>query len=69
MAQDADMSVARYILPDGDMVLPTWNYVMDQISPMLVSITNLIDSQNQSLTAIDARIQTWLDEQQENGGS
>lgn len=58
--------------PDGDTVyLPPWGFIVEHVKDLVVPITLMIGDMNDSLSAIEDRIDYWLEQQQpeeENGG-
>lgn len=58
-----DTKPAGFTLPDGRVELITWAYVLYKLDEPLTAIKNLIDSENTSLAAIEAKLETWVEEQ------
>lgn len=55
----------RFQLPKSlkDVNLITWQYVTSQLTEFMESVTNIILTENQSLRNINARVDEWLEEQ------
>lgn len=55
----------RFQLPKSlkDVNLITWQYVVSQLTEFMESVTNIILTENQSLRNINARVDEWLEEQ------
>ena len=60
---ESQFSLLNYKLPDGEVYVPTWDYIIEQITPMMVGITADINTQNEYLTRIRDRIDEWIDAQ------
>jgi len=60
MAHD-DKTPVTFILPDGDNVaLVTWSYISDKLSGVIDPLATSISLINQSLTAIDTKLDDWI---------
>lgn len=51
-----------YRLPDGDRTVISWEYFMEQITPVVSSITQLLNSENTDLARIQAKLEEWADD-------
>jgi hypothetical protein len=63
-----EVNCVEYRLPDMTLFLPTWNYIMSELTPFIEQLTTSINAQNTSLTGIESRIDYWLSEQSQQGG-
>ena len=56
-----DKTPVTFILPDGDNVaLVTWSYISDKLSGVIDPLVTSISRINQSLTAIDTKLDDWI---------
>jgi hypothetical protein len=55
----------RFQLPKSlkDVNLITWKYVISQLTEFMESLTDIMLAENQSLRNINARVDEWLEEQ------
>lgn len=55
----------RFRLPvsNKDVYLITWDHVVSRLTEFLESATDIITSENVSLTGINHRVDEWLEEQ------
>ena len=58
-----EVDLVEYRLPDMSLFLPTWKYIMSELTPFMTQLTTAINTQNSALTKIDARIDYWLSKQ------
>jgi hypothetical protein len=63
-----EVNLVEYRLPDMTLFLPTWDYIMSELTPFMEQLTASINTQNTSLTGIESRIDYWLSEQTQQGG-
>jgi hypothetical protein len=62
-----EVNLVEYRLPDMTLFLPTWDYIMSELTPFMEQLTASINTQNTSLTGIESRIDYWLSEQTHQG--
>lgn len=63
-----EVNCVEFRLPDMTLFLPTWDYIMSELTPFMEQLTASINTQNTSLTRIESRIDYWLSEQTQQGG-
>lgn len=64
---NANRSVTFY-LPDNDQVqLIPWGYVLERLQANLETTLGYLSSTNTYLSNIDARLQYWIDQQEQGG--
>jgi hypothetical protein len=58
----------RFRLPrsNKDVYLITWDHVVSKLTEFLEPVTDIITSENASLTSINHRVDEWLEEQQQD---
>lgn len=59
-----NFGTVTFKLPDGTAVLPTWDYIISEISPYITRMTTAIQAENVDLGGISSRIDYWLEQQQ-----
>ena len=62
-----EVNCVEFRLPDMTIFLPTWNYIMSELTPFMEQLTASINAQNTSLTGIESRIVYWLSKQTHQG--
>lgn len=61
MAIPADTPLT-FDLPDGQIQLCSWAFIVSQLTPFLNAVKSSLDSQNISLQQIDEKLQSWIEE-------
>lgn len=51
-------------LPDGDVTVVSWKYVLSQITDFITGMTTQVQLENVALQSIEHTIDEWLAEQQ-----
>ena len=62
MASNNNNGCITYRLPDGDRTVISWEYVMDQLTPVITAITQLLNSENTDLARIQTKLESWADQ-------
>lgn len=50
-------------VPDGQVVVCTWAYIVSRITPMFDSITQSLNNSNGSLRIIESKLAEWAEDQ------
>ena len=51
-------------LPDGEVVVVSWDFIMSQISDFITGMTTQLQMENVALKSIEDTIDGWLEEDQ-----
>lgn len=51
-------------LPDGEVVVVSWDFIMSQISDFITGMTTQLQLENVALKSIEDTIDGWLEEDQ-----
>lgn len=52
-------------VPDGEIVVCTWPYIISKITPMFEDITASLNRINGSLRTIDTKLDDWIEDEAE----
>jgi hypothetical protein len=50
-------------LPDGEVVVVSWDFIMSQISDFITGMTTQLQMENVALKSIEDTIDGWLEDQ------
>ena len=57
------LDMLEFRLPDATTSVPTWDYLLSELTPFMEQLTHEINTQNSELDSINARIDYWLSKQ------
>lgn len=59
----SSFDTVKFDLPDGQVELCSWNYIVSRLSEVVNAARASIVEENISLTQIETKLQSWIDEQ------
>jgi hypothetical protein len=58
----ASFNTVTYKLPDGDLTLVSWDFVLGKLSEVVNPIITALTAENESLNLIISKLNEWVDE-------
>jgi hypothetical protein len=58
----ASFNTVTYKLPDGDLTLVSWDFVLGKLSEVVNPIIIALTAENESLNLIISKLNEWVDE-------
>ena len=63
MPAKKDTDPLLFILPDRNVTVPTWGYILGQFTELCTSLKNSADASTSALDRIEDRIDYWINKQ------
>ena len=58
----ASFNTVTYKLPDGDLTLVSWQFIVNKLSEVISPIVTALTAENESLDLIIDKLDSWIDE-------
>lgn len=61
--EQANFNTVTYKLPDGDLTLVSWAYIVNKLSEVISPIVTALTAENESLDLIIEKLDEWIGEE------
>ena len=58
----ASFNTVTYKLPDGDLTLVSWQFIVNKLSEVISPIVTALIAENESMDLIIDKLNSWIDE-------